>query len=165
MLRFMDWVAGEWAGAGGVQAELTTGSHLSAPAAATTVRFPGGEEIEIDATRTIRGTGTAGLYTFLAADSVVGIAALNPPLEESRLGPLDEDAFRDAIGETVTEVGRAGSWARSVFRSRQGPELWWSFLLTGLALLMLESLMATSGERNPLAFRREAEGTQVDGVD
>lgn len=165
MLRFVDWVAGEWAGAGGVQVEITTGSHLSAPAAATVVRFPGGEEFDIDATRTVRETGTAGLYTFLATDSVVGIAALNPPLEESRLAPLDEDAFRDAIGESVIDVGRAGSWARAVFRSRQGPELWWPLLLAGLALLMLESLMATSGERNPLAFRREGESTQADGVD
>lgn len=165
MLRFIDWVAGAWAGAGGAQAEVTTGSHLPAPAAATSVRFPDGTESEIDATRVVRGTGVAGLYTFLAADSVVAIVALNPPPEESRLEPLAEENFPDAIGRSVTEVDRAGSWPRAVFRSRQGPELWWPFLLAGLALLILESLMATSGERNPLAFRREAESTQADGVD
>ena len=165
MLRFVDWVTGEWAGAGGVPAEITTGSHLPAPAAATAVRFPSGTEIEIDATRVVRGTGSAGLYTFLADDSVVAVVALNPPPAESRLAPLAERAFGDAIGRSVVTVDRAGAWPRAVFRARQGPELWWPFLLAVLALLMLESLMATSGERNPLAFGRETAAAQVDGVD
>jgi len=147
MLRFVDWAASEWAGAGGVQAELTAGTHLSAPAGATHVRFPGGEEREIDGTRTVRGTGEAGFYTFLAGDSVVSVVALNPPAEESGLEALDSDAYDDAIGREVVEVDRADAWSRAIFRARQGPELWWPFLLATLLLLVAESLMATSGRR------------------
>jgi hypothetical protein len=115
------------------------------------VRFPSGVEREIDGTRTVRGTGEAGLYTFLAADTTVAVVALNPPPEESRLSPLDPDDFRDAIGREVVDVERADEWPRAVFRARQGPELWWPLLLAALLLLVAESLMATSGraERKP----------------
>jgi len=165
MLRFVEWVASEWAGSGGARPDMDTGSHLPAPAAATHVRFPGGEEFEIDGTRTVRGTGEAGFYTFLAADTVVSISTLNPPVSESRLAPLTDAALEGAVGEQLTEVSRASAWSGSVFRTRQGPELWWPFLLAVLALLGLEALMATSGERNPLSFRRSSETPAADGID
>jgi len=165
MLRFVEWVASEWAGSGGARPDLDTGSHISAPAAATHVRFPGGTEAEIDGTRTVRGTGEAGFYTFLAADTVLAIATLNTPASESRLAPLQNDALESAIGEEVTEVTRASTWDNAIFRTRQGPELWWPFLLGVLALLGLEALMATSGERNPLALRRSSETPATDGID
>jgi hypothetical protein len=151
MLRFVDWVASEWAGAGGVATDLAAGVHLPAPAAATHVRFPSGVEREIDGTRTVRGTGEAGLYTFLAADTTVAVVALNPPSEESRLAPLDPDDFRDAIGREVVGVDRTDDWQRATFRARQGPELWWPLLVAALILLLAESLMATSGraDRKP----------------
>ncbi len=81
MVRFLDWVASEWAGAGGESPSTTRGRSLPAPAAATRVRFPSGREVEIDGTRTVRGTGEAGLYTFLAADTTVAVLALNPPFD------------------------------------------------------------------------------------
>jgi hypothetical protein len=165
MLRFVEWVASEWAGSGGARPDLDTGSHISAPAAATHVRFPGGTEAEIDGTRTVRGTGEAGFYTFLAADTVLAVSTLNTPVSESRLAPLQDDALARAIGEEITEVTRASAWDNAVFRTRQGPELWWPFLLGVLALLGLEALMATSGERNPLAFRRSSDTPATDGID
>ena len=61
MLRFVDWVTSEWAGAGGGVREITAGSHLPAPGGATHVRFPSGVEREIDGTRTVRGTGTGAI--------------------------------------------------------------------------------------------------------
>ena len=153
MLRFVDWVTSEWAGAGGVGAELLAGDHIPAPAAATHVRFPSGPVHEIDGTRTVRGTGEAGLYTFLAADTTVSVVALNPPREESRLARLDRDELGAAIGAEVVEVDRDDAWDRAIYRARQGPELWWPLLLVALALLLGESLMATSGrsERRPSA--------------
>lgn len=151
MLRFVDWVASEWAGAGGVATDLAAGAHIPAPAAATRVRFPSGVEQEIDGTRTVRGTGEAGLYTFLAADTTIAVVALNPPREESRLAPLDAGDLQDAIGREVVDVDREDAWTRAVFRARQGPELWWPLLVAALLLLLVESLMATSGraERKP----------------
>ena len=145
MLRFVDWVTSEWAGAGGTMAELTAGQRVAAPAGATHVRFPDGSEYEIDGTRTVRGTAAAGFYSFLTADTVVSVVALNPPLSESRLARLDENDFSSAIGSNVIAVERADAWDRSIFRARQGPELWWPFLIAVAVLLMLESFMATSG--------------------
>jgi hypothetical protein len=165
MLRFVDWVASEWAGAGGTGTARETGVHLPAPAAATHVRFPDGDEYEIDGTRTVRGTGRAGFYTFLAADTVVSVVALNPPVGESRLAPLDDDLLEERIGDDVEDVSRSpDAWASAVFRARQGPELWWPFLLGALALLALETLMATSSGRNPLARRRTSQPA-TDGID
>jgi hypothetical protein len=148
MLRFVDWVVSEWAGTGGVTAELDTGTHLPAPAGATHVRFPSGAEYEIDGTRTVRGTGQAGFYIFLAGDSSVSIVALNPPRAESRLAPLEADDYREAVGSQVIGVDRKSAWTRAIYRVRQGPELWWPFLMGAVALLLIESLMATSGRRD-----------------
>ncbi len=145
MLRFVDWVTSEWAGAGGTMAELTAGHRVAAPAGATHVRFPDGSEYEIDGTRTVRGTAAAGFYSFLTADTVVSVVALNPPLSESHLARLNEDDFSSAIGGNLISVDRADAWDRSIFRARQGPEMWWPFLFAVAVLLMLESFMATSG--------------------
>jgi aerotolerance regulator-like protein len=160
MLRFVDWISSEWAGAGGGGGDILTGSHIAAPAGATHVRFPGGSDAEVDGTRMVRGTGTAGFYTFLSADTVVAIVSLNPPPRESRLTSLVEGDFGTAIGATVVDVSRPAAWDRAIYRVRQGPELWRPFLLAVLALLILEGLMATSGGRNPLSSRG---GTQQSG--
>jgi hypothetical protein len=144
MVRFVDWVATEWAGAGGA-GEYTVGDHLPAPDAATHVRFPSGRELEIDGTRTVRGTGEAGPYTFLEGDTVVAVVALNPPPSESRLARLDEDEVESAIGSDVTVVSSADDWSRQAYRSRRGPELWWPLLLAACLLLVAESIVASSG--------------------
>jgi hypothetical protein len=164
MLRFVDWVASEWSGAGTSPPELETGMHLSAPSAATHVRFPGGSEHEIDGTRTVRGTGEAGIYTFLAQDSVVSMASLNPPASESRLARLERADLPDRIGPEVTRVDREGSWAGAVFRARQGPELWRPFLIGVVLLLVLEAVMASSGEHGPRVLRSVRAGGG-DGID
>jgi hypothetical protein len=156
MLRFVDWVSSEWAGAGGDLSGHATGESLPAPAGATHVRFPSGDEFEIDGTRTVRGTGLAGFYTFLDGDSVVSVVALNPPPSESRLAKLEEDDLASSVGRDVVEVARASAWPRSVFRARQGPELWWPLILCALLLLLAESLMAASGKAGP-ARRRGSE--------
>jgi len=153
MLRFIDWVASEWAGAGGDGGGLTTGEHLPAPGGATHVRFPGRTQVPIDGTRTVRGTGQAGLYTFLEADTVVAVVALNPPVAESRLGLLERDEFRAAIGRAVFAVDDEAGWERAIFRARQGPEMWWPLLLAVLGLLLAESFVATSGTRGTRGTR------------
>jgi hypothetical protein len=165
MLRFVEWVTGAWAGAGGVRPDFDAGSHLPAPAPATHVRFPDGSEREIDGTRTVRGTGRAGFYTFLAADTVVSIATVNAPVAESRLRGLDDRELERAIGPEVIEVRRESAWRGAVFRARQGPELWWPLLAATLVLLALEALIATSGERSPLSFARSPGAAVADGND
>jgi hypothetical protein len=145
MLRFIDWAASEWAGLAGGARRLTTGARLPAPRAATHVRFPSGEEFEIDGTRTVRGTGRAGFYTFLAADTAVAVVALNTPVDESNLQRLSDDELPGVIGPGVVLVERDGDWSRAVFRTRQGPELWWPLLLATVALMLVEVLLAAAG--------------------
>jgi hypothetical protein len=143
MIRFIDWVASEWAGAGSFP-EYETGAYLAAPAEATHVRFPSGRELEVDATRAVRGTSEPGVYTFLAADTTVALVALNPPARESRLEPLDRDEAETAIGPEVSLVTSLDDWGGEVFRTRLGGEAWWPFLLAAALLLIAESLLAAT---------------------
>jgi Aerotolerance regulator N-terminal/von Willebrand factor type A domain len=163
MVRFLDWVASDWAGVGGTS-EQEAGSSLPAPEAATHVRFPSGREVEIDGTRTVRGTGEAGFYTFLAADTTVAVVALNPPPSESSLEPLQRRDFPTAIGAHVTAVSRAGGWPRAVYRSRRGPEVWWPLLLACIVLLVVESVLASSGRAGPQVERRSPPSAEAPGA-
>ncbi|NIP57185.1 MAG: hypothetical protein GWO00_04005, partial [Gemmatimonadetes bacterium] len=76
----------------------------------------------------MRGTGEAGFYTFLSGDSTLSVVALNPPLAESRLAPLDEDDLQEVVGDEVVVVDGESAWDGEVFRARQGPEPWRPFL-------------------------------------
>jgi len=163
MVRFLDWAASEWAGSGG-GSEYEAGSSLPAPAGATRVRFPSGQEVEIDGTRTVRGTGQAGFYTFLAADTTVAVLALNPPSTESKLARLDRDDFESEIGSRVTSVSRGGAWTRAVYRGRLGPEVWWPFLLATVLLLFLESFLASSGRGGAQRTARAHESAEAEGA-
>ena len=154
MVRFIDWAANEWSGTESLNRYIA-GDHLLAPTEASYVRFPSGREVEIDGTRTIRGTGEAGFYTFVAADTTLSVIALNPSTEESRLAVLDEENFDAAIGPNLTAVSNATDWNRAVFLERRGPELWWPFLVLAVLLLWLESVLASSG-RAQLPERRAA---------
>ena len=144
MVRFVDWVASEWASSGGTT-EYLVGDHLPAPSDATHVRFPSGREMEIDGTGTVRGTGEAGPYSFLESDTVIAVVALNTPAAESRLARLADAEVESAIGPEVTLVARADDWTRETYRSRRGPELWWPLVLAACLLLIVESIVAASG--------------------
>jgi hypothetical protein len=156
MVRFIDWVASEWTGAGSIEG-YEAGAYLPAPNGATHVRFPSGRVVEIDATSTVRGTSEAGTYAFLAGDTMVALVALNPPAAESRLAVLERRDFETAIGSDVDAVSEPQAWARTVFRTRVGGEAWWPFLLAAALLLIAESLLATSGNR----LRRNAPQPQA----
>jgi Aerotolerance regulator N-terminal/von Willebrand factor type A domain len=145
LVRFIDWATSGWAGAGRISTASTTGDRLDAPRGATRVRLPSGDLREIDGTRTVSRTGRAGFYTFLADDSVVEVAALNPPVAESRLEPLARSLIESTVGGRVVMVRRDAGWRRAVFRSRRGPELWWPLLLAALLLLAVEIRLAASG--------------------
>ena len=125
----------------------TAGAYVPAPDEATHVRFPSGREVEIDATRTVRGTNEAGTYAFVAADTVVALVALNPPATESHLEVLEPRDFETAIGPEVDAVSDPDAWASAVFQRRVGGEAWWPFLLVAALLIIAESLLATSGNR------------------
>ena len=112
----------------------------------------------------VRGTAQAGFYSFYAGDSLVSIAVLNPPREESLLASLDASELDQMIAGEITAVDDVRDWEGAVFRSRRGPELWWPFLLAMLLLLLGEALMATSGPVKPLQ-RFGATEAPADGGD
>jgi hypothetical protein len=163
MVRFVDWAASEWADAGSAAA-YETGAYLPAPAEATTVRFPSGREVELDATRTVRGTGEAGVYSFVAGDTTVALLALNPPPGESRLEQLARGDLEDAIGTEVELVTSADGWEGEVFRTRLGGEAWWPFLLAAALLLLAESLLASTRRRGSPHSERPPAQAETSGV-
>lgn len=169
MVRFVAWITGEWAAAGSGAEDHLAGVPLEAPPAATAVRLPSGERLPLDETRTVRATGQAGFYTFLAGDSVVAVEAVNPPPRESDLTPLPTRRLREAVGSGVVPVGRTSAWAREIFRRRRGRELWRGLLLGVLALLVLEGAVAAAGrssQRSVFSAARAAgasEGTAGTG--
>lgn len=145
MLPFVEWAVSEWAGAGSGPLSYQAGDHLPAPSGATHVRFPSGIDYEIDGTRTVRGTGTAGFYAFREQDSTISVVAVNPAAAESDLTRPDDNALERLLGEDAVFVDREAAWDRAVFRARQGPELWWPLLLVACILLVVESLVAAAG--------------------
>ena len=149
MLRFVDWAATRWAGAGSEPAVLAAGEPLPAPRVATHARLPSGRLVEIDGTRTLTRTGEAGFYEFLADDTTVAVHALNPPAAESDLTRLDRRRLAQAVGGEVERVDAPGRWAGAIYRARQGPEIWWPLLAAAALLLLLEALLASSGRRRP----------------
>ncbi len=145
MVRFVDWAAVAWAGAGGERGERPAGSALSAPRDADAVRLPSGVEILLDATRMIHATSDPGIYTFLLGDSAVAHEAVNADVTESDLTPLDPARLERALGSQVTSVGSEGRWRRAIFRSRHGPELGRALLVMALIVLLLEAAVASTG--------------------
>lgn len=157
MVRFVDWLTGQWAARTGEGSGRVAGQPLPAPFGADRVRTPGDDEIPIDGTRMYRATREAGFYTFLAGDSVVAVEALNPPESESRLareGDGSRSLMERLVGPELTLVDREDLWEGAIFRDRQGPEIWWPLLLAAVLLLILESGVAATGRA-----RRSAHGT------
>ena len=146
MVRFIDWVVNEWTGTGMGQTDYEAGDELSAPRGATHVRFPYGEEFEIDGTRVVRGTNEVGFYDFLNSDTLIDVVALNSPITESRLEKLSPEDILAHIGERARPVSNRTEWSREVFGQRQGPELWWPLILVTILLLVIESLVASAGQ-------------------
>ena len=146
MVRFIDWVVNEWTGTGMGQTDYEAGDELSAPRRATHVRFPYGEEFEIDGTRVVRGTNEVGFYDFLNSDTLIDVVALNSPITESRLEKLSPEDILAHIGERARPVSDRTEWSREVFGQRQGPELWWPLILMTILLLVIESLVASAGQ-------------------
>lgn len=163
MVRFVDWAASEWAGAGSYP-EYETGAYLPAPPEATHVRFPSGRTAEIDGTRTVRGTSEPGVYAFLTADTTVALVALNPPAAESRLQPLERRDAETAVGPEADLVASADAWGGEVFRQRLGGEAWWPFLLVAALLLMAESWLASTRRGGGRPVERQQAQPETSGA-
>ena len=160
MVRFLDWAASQWAASGGGATSALAGEALSAPRGATVLRLPGDSTVAVDGSRTYRDTRRPGFYTFLAGDSVLSVHAVNPAPGESQLAQASDEVVTAALGPEAVLVGDGDEWARSIFRVRQGPEVWRALLLGALLLLLVEAFLAASGG----AVRRRGDARSAGAV-
>lgn len=147
MVGFVDWMANRWALRGPPVTEAVAGSELSAPPGAEAVRLPSGLEIPLDGSRRVRATGEAGVYAFLHGDTAVSWTAVNPDPAESVLEPLDPARYADAVGDRALPAEDAGSWGRTIFVARRGPELGRFLAAAALLVLLVEALVAATGRQ------------------
>lgn len=145
MIRFTDWLSGYAAAPVPTWTSGTAGQPLPTPPEATAVRLPSGVEVPVDGSRTLWATGESGHYAFLAGDSVLAVAAVNPPESESDPRRLPAPSLLTHVGTGVRTVGTPGQWSRTVFTSRRGRELLPWAVGAALLLLLVEGAVASSG--------------------
>ncbi|MEK9500610.1 BatA and WFA domain-containing protein [Gemmatimonadota bacterium DH-20] len=148
MIPLVEWIVTGW-GAGGGRPALRVGEALPLSSAVTEVETPDGERLPVDGSLELRTTRTAGIYRALRGDSLVELLAVNPPVRESLLTPLTDDAAEVLIGSDAEWVDDPGDWSGATFTRRQGYESWRVLLALALLLLLLESWIAASGGRQP----------------
>jgi hypothetical protein len=147
MVPLLEWAVARWAAAGDERRRVLAGESLPTPPGATAVRDPEGTVHPVGGARAFRRTAAAGVYEVLAEDRVLERVAVNAPVAESLLDPLEAGEVEAAVGPGAVVVSDPAAWRRQVFRSRQGPEVWRPVLLVALALLLLEGWIAASGGR------------------
>jgi len=144
MIPLLEWLAAPPGGDGGLQ-NLTAGAPLPLPGSATAVQTPDGVVHPVDGTQDYRATHEAGIYRVLAGDSVIALAAVNPPTSESLLAPAEIASVAAAFGRELRVLDDPESWADAVFTQRQGSELGRAALIAVLLLLLVESWIAATG--------------------
>lgn len=108
-------------------------------------------------------TQQAGIYRVLAGDKELGAIAVNPIPKESDLTGLSPKELRSltAAGRFYV-IGPDAPLQRIVSQSRYGRELWRTFLVAALALLLIEMLIFREREEEgidvgPSSRQRQAE--------
>lgn len=144
LVPLLEWTLGRWAAAEDLDPEIIAGDELPLPVGATGLGDPLGTLVPLDGTpaRPVK----TGVYTAIGADGPLGRWVVNPPPEESNLTPVStgELELRAAQLKTASDPS---AWTNAVFDQRQGPEVWRSLLIALLVVLILESLVASSGRR------------------
>ncbi len=145
LMPLMEWMVSRWGDPQGTQGGLIAGTPMSPPRGTTDIRDPAGTLHPVDDTQPFTATPDAGLYEFLAGDSTLQIVAVNAPREESLLLPIQTDELRGLLPGPATVVTDSARWARAVFSTGQGPEIWRWLLVALVLVLVSESLVAASG--------------------
>ena len=145
LMPLMEWIVSRWADTQGTGGGVIAGMPLSPPPGTTSIRDPAGTLHPVDDTQPFGATPAAGLYEFLAGDSIIQMTAANAPREESLLLPIETGVLRDLLPGPSTLVTDSARWARAVFSAGQGPEIWCWLLVAAALVLVAESLVAASG--------------------
>jgi hypothetical protein len=164
MVPLLEWMTSIGSAAGA--ARIEAGQPLRVSAGATHVRLPGGTLRPVDAAVEFRETRDAGVYTVLENETVLEQVAVGAPVRESLLSPLDEDEMEERIGDELRSAEDVDEWAREIFVTRQGPELWRPLLAAALLLLLVEAWVAAAGAGigTRSSGRESEEGRQEIGV-
>jgi hypothetical protein len=141
----MEWMVSRWGDTRGTQGSVIAGTPINPPPGTSSVRDPAGTLHPVDAAQPFAATAKAGVYEFLAGDSTIQMIAVNAPREESLLLPIEDGDLRDLLPGPATLVGDSARWAKAVFSTGQGPEIWRWLLVATALVLVAESLVAASG--------------------
>ncbi len=144
LIPFVDWVTARWAG-GGTVSMLHAGDPLATPSGATHLYLPSGAERAIDDTHRFVETAHVGIHTILEGDSIVALAAVNAPPEESRLSPLDPQQLSERLTPDLYVLDEPDAWERAAFGTGTASEPWKVLLVAALLLLLIEGRVAASG--------------------
>lgn len=154
LVPLLEWTLGRWAADEEVEPEVIAGNELPLPPEATGLGDPTGALVPLNGNppRPVK----VGVYTAVGPEGTLGRWVVNPAPEESDLAVLTtgELELRAARLKTASD---ASDWTAAIFDQRQGPEIWRPLLLALLAVLLLESLVASSG-------RREEHGSRTVGA-
>lgn len=154
MVPFVEWLVAGF-GATRAVASHPAGQPLPLPSGADSVGLPDGTAVPVDGTLELRVVAEPGIYTVFSADSVVDRVAVNPPLQESILAPLDASELEARLGPGVRRVDDAAAWSRQTFTRRQGMEVWRFLAALAIALLVVEGWLAATGPGAPPTPRAE----------
>lgn len=146
MIPFLQWAMSTWTAASPASSGVEAGTPLSLPSGATEILLPDGTTRGVDGTRLHLSTGRVGVYTVMAGDSILEHIAVVPPAAESVLERSERERVEAAFGEELWWIDRVSRWEGTIFRARRGPELWRPLLAALLAVLLLESWIASSGQ-------------------
>ncbi len=144
LVPMLEWALGRWAADAEMDPEITAGEVLTLPAETSGLGDPDGELIPLGGAspRPVK----TGVYTAVGPDGPLARWVVNPAPEESDLNALHPDELR-LRAERLKLATDAGSWTRAIFDRRQGPELWRYLLAALLLVLVVESVVASSGRR------------------
>ena len=145
LMPLIEWMVSRWGDTQGTQEGVIAGMPIVPPPGTTDIRDPAGTLHPVDDTQPFEATPNAGLYEILAGDSMIQMIAVNAPVEESLLVPIETGILRDLLPGPSTLVTDSARWARAVFSAGQGPEIWRWLLVMMALVLVAESLVAASG--------------------
>ena len=174
MVPLLEWSIERWTDGGNETGSILSGASIHPPPTTTTIRDPEGNMHAVDGDQPFLATTMGGLYRMLDGDSILGTAAVNPPVEESDLTPASAREVRRAIPGATVIVNEAASWSGEIFRTGRGPEPWRLITAVVLCLLIAETILAASrtlrsrsggsDERRDASMPDPGEGTRHSGT-